>query len=390
MSFEKPYDRLRVVDMSQGVAGPYCGMLLAQHGADVLKIEPKEGDWSRLLGRSYGDHTAFSIAANLGKRSIAVDLKHEKSRAIVDRMIARADVFIEGFRPGVIDRLGYAWERLSALNPRLIYVSVSGFGQSGPMRERPAMDPILQAFTGFMSENTGPDGTPHRTPVIFVDMSTALYAQQAVAAALYARRDDDRGRKIDVSLLEAATAVQAIRLMDGYVEGPYRSASALSGTFETADGWLQAIVVKDDEFQRFCDAVGWEDLAGDPRMATNTSRRDHADELNDRARRMFATATMAHWQTVLTEARIQHEKLQTYREFVDHPQTAAIGAVARLPQPGGDVAWPVPNVPGLARLAPGNQSAAAPTLGQHTSEILADHGYDPSAIERLVADGVVA
>ena len=208
MSFERPYQGIRVVDMSQGVAGPYCAMLLAQHGADVVKIEPKDGDWARSLGQEYGDHSAFSIAANLGKRSMVVDLKHPESRAVVDKMIAEADVFIEGFRPGVIDRLGYSYDRLKGINPSLIYVSVSGFGQAGPMRERPAMDPLLQAFTGFMSENFGGDSIPHRTPLIVFDMSTALYAQQAVAAALYAKRDHGAGRKIDLSLMESAAAVQ--------------------------------------------------------------------------------------------------------------------------------------------------------------------------------------
>ena len=139
-------------------------MLLAQHGADVIKMEPRGGDWARSLGQEYGDHSAFSIAANLGKRGIVVGLKHQESRAIVDRMIVSADVFIEGFRPGVMDRLGYSHERLKGINPSLIFVSVSSFGQAGPMRERPPMDPLLQAFTGFMPENTGTDGIPTNRP----------------------------------------------------------------------------------------------------------------------------------------------------------------------------------------------------------------------------------
>jgi len=183
------------------------------------------------------------VTANLGKRSIAVDLKHPDCQAVLDKLIETADVFIEGFRPGVTDRLGYSYERLKQVNPKLIYVSVSGFGQAGPMRERPAMDPLLQAFTGFMSENVGGDGVPHRTPLILVDMSTALYAQQAIAGALFAMRNRGEGGKIDVSLMEAATAFQSIRLMDSYLEGPYRAASAPAGTFKTQDGWLQMIVV---------------------------------------------------------------------------------------------------------------------------------------------------
>ena len=390
MSFERPYEGIRVVDMSQGVAGPYCAMLLAQHGADVIKVEPRDGDWARSLGQEYGDHSAFSIAANLGKRSLVVDLKHKESRAVVDRLIAEADVFIEGFRPGVIDRLGFGHERLKGVNPSLIYVSVSGFGQAGPMRERPAMDPLLQAFTGFMSENTGADGIPHRTPLILFDMSTALYAQQAVAAALYARRDHDQGRKIDLSLMEAAAAVQAIRLMDGYREGPYHVASAPSGTFKTEDGWLQMIVVKNTEFEKLCNAVGWQAFLSDPRFESNLKRREHADFLIGEARKLFATGTTAHWQAVLTEAGVQNEKVQSYREYAEHPQAAAVESIAWLKQEGSDDAWPVPNMPGVPKLVQGDHHAISPTLGQHSREILLEYGYDDSAIDALVADGVIA
>ncbi|MEM1299004.1 MAG: CaiB/BaiF CoA-transferase family protein [Pseudomonadota bacterium] len=390
MSFEKPYEGIRVVDMSQGVAGPYCGMLLAQHGADVIKVEPAEGDWARSIGQEYGDYTAFSVTANLGKRSIVMDLKAPGSQEVMDRMIAESDVFIEGFRPGVTDRLGYSYDRLSKLNPNLIYVSISGFGQRGPMRERPAMDPLLQAFTGFMSENLGNDGLPHRTPLVMIDMATALYAQQAVAAALFAARDTGRGRKIDASLMEGAAAIQSVRVMDGYLEGPYRVASAPSGAFETQDGWLMMIIVRDREFERFCKAVGWTDFLTDPRFATNGGRRDHAELLLDAAGRLFASNTTEHWQALLTDAGVQNEKLQTYREFVEHPQTAATETVTWLQQPGAEPRWPMPNVPGLARLVSGSDQATAPCIGEHTRAILEESGYDDAAIERLLEQGVVS
>lgn len=390
MSFDKPYAGIRVIDMSQGVAGPYSAMLLAQHGADVIKIEPMEGDWARTLGRVYGDQTAFSVTANLGKRSIAMDLKHPDCQAVMDRMISTADVFIEGFRPGVTDRLGYSYERLKTVNPRLIYVSVSGFGQDGPMHKRPAMDPLLQAFTGFMSENVGGDGIPVRSPLILVDMSTALYAHQAIAGALFAMRTRDKGGKINVSLMEAAAALQSIRLIDSYLEGPYRAASAPAGTFRTQDGWLQMIVVKNHEFERLCKAVGWEVFLDDPRFASNTTRRDHADVLTEAARELFASNTSAHWQAVLTEAGVQNEKVQTYREFVEHPQTQAVEAIAMLRQDGTGIDWPVPNIPGLARMHAGSPEAKSPTLGQHTHEILTETGLDPQAIQGLIQNGTVA
>jgi crotonobetainyl-CoA:carnitine CoA-transferase CaiB-like acyl-CoA transferase len=172
-----------------------------------------EGDWSRVLGARYGDHTAFSIIGNMGKRSVAIDLKVEQGKQVLWRLLRGADVFLEGFRPGVIRRLGFDYEAVSAREPRLLYVSISGFGQTGPLAERPAMDPVLQAFTGLTAENKGEDGIPHRVPVIPVDMATSLYAFQALSAALYARRDEPRGRHIDVSLLQGAASLQAIRMM---------------------------------------------------------------------------------------------------------------------------------------------------------------------------------
>jgi crotonobetainyl-CoA:carnitine CoA-transferase CaiB-like acyl-CoA transferase len=153
MSYEAPFAGLKVIDLSQGIAGPYCAMLLAQQGAQVIKLEsPGDGDWSRVLGVRYGDHTAFSIIGNLGKRSVAIDLKQDDGKAVLWKLIEGADVFIEGFRPGVIKRLGFDYAAVSAREPRIIYLSISGFGQSGPLVDRPAMDPVLQAFTGLTAD----------------------------------------------------------------------------------------------------------------------------------------------------------------------------------------------------------------------------------------------
>jgi crotonobetainyl-CoA:carnitine CoA-transferase CaiB-like acyl-CoA transferase len=209
MSYDAPFRGVRVLDLSQGVAAPYAAMLLAQGGADVVKVEPPEGDWSRRLGTRYGDQSVFSIAANLGKRSIVLDLKTAADRAVVHGLAGRADVVLESFRPGVAARLGVGYDELSATNRRLLYVSVSGFGQSGPESQRPAMDPILQAFAGMIATNAGPDGVPHRVVPIVVDMSTGLYTFQALSAALYARRDEPAGRYLDVTLMQSAAALQA-------------------------------------------------------------------------------------------------------------------------------------------------------------------------------------
>ena len=389
MSYEKPYEGLKVIDFSQGVAGPYCGMLLAQYGADVIKIEPKDGDWARNLGQEYGQHSAFSVTANLGKKSIVFDLKNKKSHPILDKIINECDVFIEGFRPGVIERLGYGYERLKNINSKLIYLSISGFGQKGPMSAKPAMDPVLQAFTGFMSENKGPDDIPHRTPVIIFDMTTALYATQLVSSALFARIKEDIGKKIEVSLMEAAAAMQSIRLMSGYMEGPYTHASSPSGTFQTKDGWIQIIVVKNHEFTKFCNAVGWVNFLTDKRFLNNSVRRKHEAILTKEVQKLFIKETTEYWKNLLNKFEVQNEKVQNYREFVDSEQTKALELISWLDQPTTDQSWPVPNIPGMPKLVSGSKLSIAPSLGQHTKEIILQLGYSKKCIAKLFDEEVI-
>ena len=389
MSYQKPYKGLKVIDFSQGVAGPYCGMLLAQHGAEVIKIEPKDGDWARNLGQEYGEHSAFSVAANLGKKSIIVDLKNKRSKPILDKIIKQSDIFIEGFRPGVIKRLGYDYNRLKNINPKLIYLSISGFGQDGPMNHKPAMDPVIQAFTGFMSENKGPDDIPHRTPVIIFDMATALYATQLISTSLYARINENLGRKIEISLMEAAAAIQVIRLMSGYMEGPYSHASSPSGTFKTKDGWIQIIVVKNHEFIKFCNAVGWKKFINDKRFVNNAERRKHEVILSKEVQKLFIKEKTDYWKNLLDKFEVQNEKVQNYKEFIESEQTKALDLISWLKQPTTGKVWPVPNIPGMARLKDCDVSSKAPSLGQHTSEILKSLGYSDSQLEDLINQEVV-
>lgn len=390
MSFDKPYEGIKVVDLSQGVAGPYCAMLLARHGAEVIKVEPLEGDWSRALGPQYGDNTAFSVAANLGKKSLAVDLKAKEGREIVMRLLPTADVFLEGFRPGVIDRLGFSYETLKAINPGLIYLSVSGFGQEGPLREKPAMDPILQAFTGFMSENKGPDGVPHRTPTIVMDMSTALYSHQAVVAALYAKAKGAPGRRINSSLMEAAANLQSIRMMSALRDGPFKNVAGPGGTYQGSDGaWIQIAAVKNHEFEGVCKVLGLTDLLGDPKYATTTKRYEHGPYLVQRAADVIKTRPAAEWRDKLTEAGLQNEVIQTYDEFVQHPHTSAVGLISWTDQPGSETAWATPNPAGTRRLKSGEPDAIAPRLGSHTREILTSLGFAGGDIDRLIAAKIV-
>lgn len=371
MSYSMPYAGLRVVDLSQGVAGPYCAMLLAQYGAEVIKVEPPEGDWSRILGSPIGDHTAYSIAANLGKRSVVLDLKRDTDRTRLWRLIERADVFLEGFRPGVIERLGFDYPRVSQRNKRLLYVSISGFGQVGPLAAKPAMDPVLQAFTGFMMANTDANGKPQRAGPIVVDMATALYAYQAVASALFARERLDEGRKIEVSLMQAAANLQVIRMMQAHLLGHQpRAGTAPSGVFACSDGYIQIVVLKQKDFVEVCRILDLPALASDPRFANQAGRMEHATEIGERVAERLAGERATHWCERFTEAGIQNERVLDYPEFLAHPQVAANAVVSWLQQPGLDRPVPVTNPPGLPVLQSGTRLAHAPLKGEHSDEIL--------------------
>jgi len=392
VSYDAPFAGLKVVDLSQGIAGPYCAMLLAQHGAEVIKVEGiGEGDWARTLGTRYGSHSAYSIIGNLGKKSIAVDLKSDPGKQVLWRLLKGADVFLEGFRPGAIRRLGFDYDSVAAREPRLLYLSISGFGQSGPLAERPAMDPVLQAYTGLMIENRGEDGIPHGVPVIVVDMSTALYAFQALSAALYARRDETRGRYLEVSLMQAATALQSIRLMACHLEGgTMKPGGAPGGVFQMADGWLSMVAINDRDWRALCAALQMPALADDARFATPAARLANDGALYAIVRPALAAEPWAVWSKRLTEARLMHERLNSYAEFLDQPHVRETGLIQWLTQAGLNRPVPVPALPGMLHQLDGTSRAMAPVTGQHTADVLAEHGFSAAEIETLLAHGTVA
>ena len=231
------YAGLRVLDLGQGVAAPYCAMLLAMNGAEIVKIEPLDGDWSRGLGTRYGDQTAMSAHYNRGKRSLALDLRAAAARDVAVALASRADIVIEGFRPGVAARLGLGYEELRARNPRLLYLSVSGFGQEGPYAAVPCTDSVAQAFSGLMSVNLGNDGAPHRVGAIIIDTLTGLYAAQALGVALYARERFGRGQRLEVSLAQCAAAILGHKLAEHVLEGGApRQLNVPTGAYRTGEG----------------------------------------------------------------------------------------------------------------------------------------------------------
>jgi crotonobetainyl-CoA:carnitine CoA-transferase CaiB-like acyl-CoA transferase len=247
---------LKVLDLSTGVAGPHVGMLCAQHGADVVKVEAPEGDWARELGSRCGDLTAYSVVYNQGNRSVAVDLKRAEGADLIRRLAAQADVFILSFRPGVLAKFGLDYESVRKTNEGVIYLSVTGFGARGPLASAPATDGVIQGFSGFMYNNCGEDGVPQRTDFILMDVITGLYGFQSVATSVLAReRSSAGGCHLDCSLMQSALALQAGKIVETRFEGGGRALYVPLGVFRTGDGFVSISVRRDDHFAALCDVL---------------------------------------------------------------------------------------------------------------------------------------
>ena len=388
MSYAQPYAGVKIVDLSQAIAGPYAVSLLAQQGAEVIKVEPHRGDWMRWTGYTVGDHSALSIVANLGKRSIVVDLKTAEGLDIVCQLVADADIFIESFRPGVIARLGLSYDTVAALNPRLIYLSVSGFGQHGPLRERPGTDSVMQAFSGFMSVNKGNDGVPHRAGLFHADLSTALYSLQALQSALWARQSAGHGCYIENSLLRGAAAFHNMNLLTEHLAGPdTRPGAYPSLTFETADGFINLAVIYDREFPVLCDILGLSEFRDHADYQTAAQRYARRGVLEPALREAIQRESTDYWCERLTTSRLLNERVNTYTEFLSHSQPTESGAIAWVEHPHtGKI--PLANAAGIRPHDP-DQPMHAPALGEHTRAILEELGYSAERIDDLMTRGVV-
>ena len=383
------YEGLRVVDMSQGVAGPHCGMLFSLHGADVIKVEPPDGDWGRAIGKRHGEFSAYGVAFNRGKRSLAIDLRRPEGRDVVARLVARADVVVENNRPGVLARYALDDASVRAVNRGVVYVSVTGFGQDGPRRDLPATDSILQAYSGLMTTTRDASGTPLRIGVLVIDVVTGLYAHQAAATALYRRATRGGGRHVTVSLMDAIGAVQAGKMIQYHLEGDEGEPGGVPvATFATADGHMTINARRDPHWVALCGVLGLEGLAADPRFATPAARLANEAALMPLLRECVKTWALRDLEAALTAADVLHAPVNDYRRYFEDAHVAATGAVSWVEHPQiGRI--PLHRVPGLPSPAPGSAASRSPLVGEHTRQILAEAGLTPEAIASLEATGTV-
>jgi crotonobetainyl-CoA:carnitine CoA-transferase CaiB-like acyl-CoA transferase len=385
---EAPYRGLRVLDFGQGIASPYCAMLLGAYGADVIKVEPPEGDWSRFLGTTYGSHTTLSAVYNRGKRSLCLDMKHRDGIAIARRLAKDCDVLIEGFRPGVAARLGIGYEELSVDNPGLIYLSVSAFGQRGPYSKRPGSDSVAQAFSGLVSINVGNDKTPHRVGTTISDVVTGVYAFQAIATTLFARATVGTGRWIDVNLSQSTAALLGHKVAEHILEGGApRALNVPAGSYQTSDGWMMVTLVNEPQYKRLCAVIEREDLADDPRFVDFTSRADSADTLISQLREVFLTEATDAWLSRLHAADIIAERIFNPGEWLRNVHVEATKAAVCQDTPGVGPVY-TPRTPGIASLSE-DSLCPAPDIGQDSVDVLIEAGLDRNAIDGLIKAGAV-
>ena len=385
---EAPYRGLRVLDFGQGIASPYAAMLLGVYGADVIKIEPPEGDWSRYLGTTYGNQTALSAVYNRGKRSLCLDLKSERGIEIAKRLALASDVLIEGFRPGVAARLGIGYETLAKDNPGLIYLSISAFGQHGPYAKRPGSDSVAQAFAGLVSVNVGNDKIPHRVGTTISDVATGVYAFQAIATALFARAAVGTGRWIDVNLAQSTAALLGHKAAEYVLEGGApRALNVPAGSYQTSDGWMMVTMVNEPQYKRLCAVIGRDDLAVDPRFADFARRADSADVLMTQLREVFLSDTTETWLGKLHAADILAERILTPGDWLRNVHVEATKAAVCQDTPGVGKVYAA-RTPGFLGLSE-DSLCPAPDVGADSREVLLDAGFESETIESLISAGVV-
>ncbi|WP_181770195.1 CoA transferase [Bradyrhizobium sp. UNPF46] len=384
----RAFEGFKVIDASQGVAGPHAAMLLALHGADVIKIEPPEGDWGRILGKAKAKNTIHFVAFNRGKRSIAIDLTKEEGRRIATDLVTGADVVIESFRPGVAARLGLGYSDAIKVNPNLIYMSVSGYGQQGPNRDRPAVDGVIQAYSGMMVMNGSVD-KPHRQGMVVIDTVTGLYGFQAVSAALMRKVRFGTGSFIDMSLMQSAAAFQAAKLMEAASEGP--SPGPLyspSGVYETADGHVLLSTMRSRAFEVLCGILGCPQLATDARFSSVDGRNANRHEMNRVLTDQLRTRTTDEWVALMLERGVMASPIKSYTDWLADAHVKAVDGYQTLPFAGVG-SLPVAAIPGCPGAEIG-ANGAVPGLGEHTTQILSSLGRTDVEIASLYSARVLS
>src|SRR6516225_3982635 len=394
----RPLEGIRILDLTRVLSGPYCTMLLGDLGAEVIKVErPGEGDDTRAFAPPFqGDQAAYFLSINRNKKSITLDMKSERGKEILWRLVDLSDVMVENFRPGAMERLGFSYEAVRTRRPTMIYCSISGFGDTGPEKDRAGYDVIVQGEAGIM-DLTGPrDGPPHKVGTSIANLVAGLTAAQGILAALYAAKIDGRGQRVHVSMYEAVAALLTFNASIYFATGnaPRRRGNEHATivpyeTFEASDGWINLGVANDDIWRRFCAAAGPAELATDRRFANAPDRVRNRDALVPLIKTLVKQRSRDEWLNLLDDNGVPCGAIRTVAEVCDSEVLRARGMIAEMPHSSAG------NVKGIKSAVHMSENAlntynAPPTLGQHTHEVLtALLGYTSDKVNALRREGVV-
>lgn len=378
-----PLSAITVLDMSQGIAGPSCGGYFAEHGARVIKLEPPEGDWMRQLGTRIDGMSSQTIAYNRGKESLAIDIRKPEGRDVALKLAERADVAIESARPGVFERLGLGFEALKARNPDIVYVSVSGWGQRGPNRERAMVDTIGQAVSGFMAATRSRDGAPVKVDVPFIDAFTGLYAFQAASMALWGKAKGSGARHIDISLVQSAAHAQSANILEyGFVGRPPGLLNPPAGNYRTRDGFIAVTLVNQAQFESICRAIGRPDAITDARFTSVAGRKENVAALRAILDEALATRTTAEWTARFDAENALASGINTWGDWLADPHIQAVEAAPAYALSDGRTV-PLPHLPGQPAY-----DAPVPRIGERTRALLAEAGMGGAAIDALISSKI--
>ncbi len=396
MSINESLKGIRVLDFAQVGAGPTCGMQLGDLGADVTKIEGPAGDLGRKLGPPWQKgESVVSMSFNRNKRSLVIDLKKNEGAPVVKRMVREVDVVLESFRPGVMDKLGIGYAALATVNPRLVYCSISAYGQTGPWRDKPGVDGIVQAVSGLMSNIGDENSPPMKVLVPAVDMVTGFLGTTAILAALRTRDTTGRGQHLDVSLYNSSVMLQQSAIASYLSSGelPARTGtaapySAPNEAYPTQDGWIMIAAYHEDRWKALCGVLGDPALATRPEFALNPDRVANRTQLMAELAKRLASKTSAQWQELMEKADIICGQIADYDALMESPQLAHNGVIVEM---HSSVAGTV-HTAGMAmgdRDAQSRVHRGPPAVGEHSCEVLAGFGFSEKEIDALLASGTV-
>ncbi|HBY95986.1 MAG TPA: carnitine dehydratase [Chloroflexi bacterium] len=389
-----PLEGIRILDLTRVLAGPFCSWILGSLGAEVIKIErPGRGDQARDIGPFVAGESVYFMSINRAKRGITLDLK--RGQEVLSRLISRSDVLLENFAPGVMERLGLSYGEVAAQNPRIVYASISGFGQTGPARDKRAYDQIIQSLSGVMAITGEPGHPPVRVGFSIGDLAAGLFCSTAVLAALRQRDVMGQGQRIDISMLDAVLALLenpvARYLATGESPGVLGSRHPTvtpNQAFRASDGWLVLAAGNDEQWVKFCHAIDRPDLAENPRYAKNAERTRLRDELEPILQASLLARTRAEWVERLEAAGVPTAPIHTIADAVNWDQTRARGMIREVQHPVAGstrfVGLPI-QASGMEELA----NSPAPTLGQDTGALLAELGFSEDEITSMRHDGVI-